>query len=49
MKEEQNADFYFTVVCESQKDKDGILRSLHVPITEEYVSSTHVHEALDNK
>lgn len=40
MKGEQLADFIFTVVCESQEDKDTMLRKMGVPITEVFVSST---------
>lgn len=42
LKEEQGADFYFTVVCESQGDKDELLRQMGVPITEEFISSAAV-------
>ena len=42
MKLEQSADFIFTVVCESQEDKDTMLRKMGVPITEVFVSSTAI-------
>ena len=36
--EEQNADFYFVVVCKNQKEKDEILNKMSVPNYEQYVT-----------
>ena len=42
MKEAQGANFYFTVVCESEEDKKLLLREMSLPVGEAFVSSTHV-------
>lgn len=39
MKDDNSASFYFFVVCSSKKEKEKILKSLNVPVYEEYVSS----------
>lgn len=41
-KEEQNADYYFVVVCKDQKEKDELLGKMSVPNTERYVNSTQL-------
>lgn len=40
--QEQNADFYFVVVCKDQKEKDDLLGKMSVPNTEKYVSATQL-------
>lgn len=40
--QEQNADFYFVVVCKDQKEKDELLGKMSVPNTEKYVSATQL-------
>lgn len=42
LQEEQNADFYFVVVCKDQKDKDALLSEMGYPKYEEYVHSDAV-------
>ncbi|MCI7403957.1 MAG: ParB N-terminal domain-containing protein [Pyramidobacter sp.] len=37
-----SADYYFTVVCETQEDKSALLREMNLPVSEMYVSSEHV-------
>ena len=37
--EEQNADFYFVVVCKNQADKDAILSEISIPKYERYITS----------
>lgn len=39
LKEEQSADTYFTVFCESQAQKDEILKKIGVPLSETFVSA----------
>jgi len=39
MKDDNSASFYFMVVCSSKKEKEETLKSLNVPVYEEYVSS----------
>lgn len=39
---EDNADFYFIVVCKDQKEKDDLLGAMSVPNTERYISSTQL-------
>lgn len=41
-KGEQSADFFFVVVCETQEDKDDLLREMSLPRGEQFVSSEHV-------
>lgn len=41
-KGEQSADFFFVVVCETQEDKDDLLREISLPRGEQFVSSEHV-------
>lgn len=41
-KGEQSADFFFVVVCETQEDKDDLLRDISLPRGEQFVSSEHV-------
>lgn len=36
---EQNADFYFVVVCKDQKEKDELFSEMSVPNTEQYISA----------
>lgn len=45
--EENSAEFYFVVVCDSEKTRTKILTRLGVPITEEYVSSAPIVDALN--
>lgn len=40
--QEQNADFYFVVVCKDQQEKDDLLGKMSVPNTEKYVSATQL-------
>ncbi len=42
LEEDQSADFYFMVVCESQEDKDNLLKQMGVPISEQFVTSAAV-------
>lgn len=37
--QENSADFYFVVVCQSQEEKDALLKSMGLPRSEQYVSS----------
>ena len=37
--EAQASDYYFVVVCESQKEKDDLLKRMSVPIYERYVTA----------
>jgi hypothetical protein len=46
MKEENSASFYFFVVCNSKKEKEALLKSLKVPIYEEYVSGRSISEMI---
>ena len=39
---EQNADYYFVVVCKDQKEKDALLQEMSVPNTEQYVSAAQL-------
>lgn len=39
LKDEQSADTYFTVFCESQAQKDEILKKIGVPLSESFVSA----------
>ena len=39
---EQNADFYFIVVCKDQKEKDDLLGKMSVPNTEQYVNTAQL-------
>jgi hypothetical protein len=39
---EQNADYYFVVVCKDQKEKDAILAEMSIPNTEQYVSASQL-------
>lgn len=41
-KEEQSPDYYVTVVCESQADKDALMKEIGVPKFERYISSGQV-------
>ena len=41
-KGEQSSDFFFVVVCETQEDKDELLREISLPRGEQFVSSEHV-------
>lgn len=43
-----SADFYFTVVCETQADKQSLLRDMNLPVSEMYVSSEHVRRLKGN-
>jgi len=36
---EQNADFYFVVVCENQAEKDALLKKMSVPLYEKFITS----------
>ncbi len=45
--EENSAEFYFVVVCDSEKTRSKILTKLGVPTTEEYVSSAPIVKALN--
>ena len=38
-REDNKADFYFTVVCESQEEKDALLKEISVPRFEKFVTS----------
>lgn len=42
LKKDQSADFYFIVVCDSQQNKDDLLRKIGVPVHEQYVSGDRV-------
>lgn len=39
---EQNADFYFVVVCTSQEEKTELLKQMNVPAYETYVTSKQI-------
>ncbi len=41
-KEEQSPDYYVTVVCESQEDKDTLMKEIGMPVYEKYVSSGQI-------
>lgn len=43
---EQNADFYFVVVCKDQQEKDDLLGAMSVPNTELYISSTQLRRII---
>ena len=45
--EENSAEFYFVVVCDSESTRTKILTRLGVPMTEEYVSSAPIVDALN--
>jgi hypothetical protein len=45
---EQNADFYFVVVCESQKEKDELLKQMSVPLYEQYVTGKSLRRLYPN-
>ena len=53
MQQEQNADFFFTVVCQSQKAKSDLLKYFNIPAYENYVNGALVAKkcgvALDEK
>ena len=40
---EDNADYYFVVVCKDQAEKDQLLGEMSVPNTERYISSTQLN------
>ena len=46
---EDNADFYFIVVCKDQAEKDGLLGEMSVPNTERYISSTQLRRLQKKK
>ena len=39
---EQNADYYFVVVCKDQQEKDALLAEMSVPNTEQYISAAQL-------
>ena len=43
---EQNADFYFVVVCKDQQEKDDLLGAMSVPNTEKYINSTQLRRII---
>ena len=45
---EDNADYYFIVVCKDQKEKDDLLGQMSIPNTERYITSTQLRR-LQNK
>lgn len=49
MKEEQSANVYFTVVCDSEEDKKLLLRDMSLPVGEAFVSSAHVRRLKTEK
>lgn len=46
---ENSADFYFIVVCESQAEKDALLKGMGVPRNEQYVSSGRLKRVATRK
>lgn len=46
MKDEQSADFYFVVVCQSQQAKIDLLKGIGVPASEEFVNGALVARKL---
>ncbi len=46
LKKDQSADFYFIVVCESQQNKDDLLRRIGVPTCEQYISESRLANKL---
>lgn len=48
-KENNSGDFYFVVVCESEKDKTAILKKLKTPSFETYISSNIIKNVLKDK
>jgi hypothetical protein len=49
MEKAQSADFYFTVVCKNQEEKDKLLRKIGMPIYEEYINGEYIEKALDQR
>lgn len=49
IKGEQSANFYFIVVCESQENKNKLLKKIGVPLSEEYVLETKINNALKDE
>lgn len=41
-KKEQSPDYYLQVICESQEDKDKLLKEIGVPVSEMFVSSGQI-------
>lgn len=40
---EQNADYYFVVVCKDQQEKDDLLAEMSIPNTEQYISAAQLN------
>lgn len=45
---EQNADFYFIVVCKDQREKDDLLTKMSVPVTEKFLTSLQLKRLSQN-
>lgn len=45
-KENNSGDFFFVVVCESQEDKENLMKNLKVPKWETYIGAHSVRSAL---
>lgn len=41
-KDENSADYYFIVVCDSAEEKEALYKKMNVPLYEEYVASYHL-------
>lgn len=44
MEQQQQADYYFVVVCESGEERDGLLRDMGIPVSEEFVRGSFVRK-----
>lgn len=49
MKDKNEAEFYFVVVCESNEEKQEMMRTLGVPTFEKFVQGSILAESLVNK
>ena len=46
MQKEQSADFYFTVICQTQQDKERLVKAIGAPAYEYYVNGAHLARKL---
>lgn len=46
MKDDQSVDFFFTVVCQSQKDKENLVKAIGAPAYESFVNGAHLARKL---
>jgi hypothetical protein len=49
MREKNDAQFYFTVVCKDRQEKEALLRKIGLPGFELYVQGAYLDESLINR